>query len=680
MDIPTLTDACDAGTANPPQTAARGRPAALVLGPISHLTLMLLAALVFGALAQFWYARQASQSQAIEAARADALWLASLVEATGTQPVQLDRLLSAQFEHHGWQHLRLLDAAGRLLWSSDGPLQFNPAASAASASAAPVLNTSDAIGRAPVRVAKDASNPGSLASPWHVELVSSREQDARWRAALVTAAMLTLLALAALAVAVHGHWVLRRALKAVMHQADGLVDGRFQTMAEPAIPELRPLIAAMNLLVGRLRSVFTASAEQVEALRQQAHVDTKTGTSNRRHFLACLEQALDATSKTPAVGLVVLRLRDLKALDQRIGRLQADRALQALGQTLLAYSRHVAGCAAGRLNGADFALMLPVGGLARDTAGVMSRALRVALAQIDSAITVSVGAAEIDEACSVGQAMALVDEALAQAELVKGFAVATANLASHPRPPGSLEWRQRLIEALAQNRVVLQEFPVCTADRRVLHWDCPVRVHLPGAGESSTAQRWLAFAQRSSLCAELDVRALRLALRAIELDGKARCINLAAETIDQGDVLHGITRLLENAPQAASRLWIDVPEVLALDRPGLVQDISRRWRPLGVSLGLEHAGDGLARIHGLMSLGLDCVRVDSRFVRHVGGSGAEGIRRHLTGLVRLVQAAGLTIIAEGVTSAADLDQLFLLGFDAATGPAVRAPERERTSA
>ena len=258
MDIPTLTDACDAGTANPPQTAARGRPAALVLGPISHLTLMLLAALVFGALAQFWYARQASQSQAIEAARADALWLASLVEATGTQPVQLDRLLSAQFEHHGWQHLRLLDAAGRLLWSSDGPLQFNPAGSAASAVAAPALDTSDAIGRAVIRVAKDSSSPVSLATPWHVELVSSREQDARWRAALVTAAMLTLLALAALAVAVHGHWVLRRALKAAMHPATSdfyyfVSDGKGHHRFAKSLHEHNQNVAAFRRAVAEQR-------------------------------------------------------------------------------------------------------------------------------------------------------------------------------------------------------------------------------------------------------------------------------------------------------------------------------------------------------------------------------------------------------------------------------------------
>ena len=89
-------------------------------------------------------------------------------------------------------------------------------------------------------------------------------------------------------------------------------------------------------------------------------------------------------------------------------------------------------------------------------------------------------------------------------------------------------------------------------------------------------------------------------------------------------------------------------------------------------LGLEHAGEGLARIPQLIDLGLDCVRIDSRFVNGITGAGATDARRHLQGLVRLVQAVGLQVTAEGVRGAADLEALWQLGFDAATGPAVVA--------
>ena len=43
---------------------------------------------------------------------------------------------------------------------------------------------------------------------------------------------------------------------------------------------------------------------------------------------------------------------------------------------------------------------------------------------------------------------------------------------------------------------------------------------------------------------------------------------------------------------------------MALARPALVRELSRRWRPLGVMLGLEHAGEALPRMPRLMDLGL----------------------------------------------------------------------------
>lgn len=211
-----------------------------------------------------------------------------------------------------------------------------------------------------------------------------------------------------------------------------------------------------------------------------------------------------------------------------------------------------------------------------------------------------------------------------------------------------------------------------TPDGRQLHLDCPLRVQLQAGGPMEPASRWLSLATRSRLCAEVDEKAVALALAAIAQDGQARCINVAAQSVGSAEFVAAVARRLEQAPEAACRLWIDLPEALALERPLLVREVSRRWRPLGAMLGLEHAGEGLARIPRLIDLGLDCVRIDSRFVHGISADGAADARRHLQGLVRLVQAVGLQVTAEGVRHAGDLDVLWRLGFDAATGPALVA--------
>ncbi len=456
--------------------------------------------------------------------------------------------------------------------------------------------------------------------------------------------------------------------------AGGAIDAGIDTAPLP--PELQPLADGIQALVARQQALYTVQAEQLEALRRQAHSDPLTGLANRRHFMAMLD-ALLGSGETPAeAGLLLLRLRDLQGLNRRVGHAAADRALLAVAESLQAYPDRISRCVAGRLNGADFALLLPVGGMARETCTALIQAVRLPLLAIDPQARLFAGAVELDRPMTAQQALALADAALARAEagLNPPPSVPTADLPPLDAglPQGESSWQRRISRALAQGRVALAAYPVRTPDGRQLHLDCPLRVQLQAGGPMEPASRWLSLATRSRLCAEVDEKAVALALAAIAQDGQARCINVAAQSVGSVEFVAAVARRLEQAPEAACRLWIDLPEALALERPLLVREVSRRWRPLGAMLGLEHAGEGLARIPRLIDLGLDCVRIDSRFVHGISADGAADARRHLQGLVRLVQAVGLQVTAEGVRHAGDLDALWRLGFDAATGPALVA--------
>jgi diguanylate cyclase (GGDEF)-like protein len=448
------------------------------------------------------------------------------------------------------------------------------------------------------------------------------------------------------------------------------------------MPELRPLTDGIRALAMRQQALFDVQAEQLEALRRQAHSDPLTGLANRRHFMAMLDGVVGDGQVPAEAGLLLLRLRDLQGLNQRIGHAATDRALLAVAGALQAYPDRIDRCFAGRLNGADFALLLPVGGMAQETALALTQAMRLPLLAIDPLVRVHAGTVELDRPMTATQALALADVALARAEadlaLPLGVPAASVPPLEAALPQGESSWRRRITRALAQGRVALATYPVRTPDGRQLHLDCPLRVQLQADGPMEPASRWLSLATRSRLCAQVDEKAVALALAAIDDDGLARCINVSAQSVGSAEFVAAVARRLEQVPQAACRLWIDLPESLALERPLLVREVARRWRPLGAMLGLEHAGEGLARIPRLIDLGLDCVRIDGRFVHGISAEGADDARRHLQGLVKLVQAVGLQVTAEGVRSADDLEALWQLGFDAATGPALVAePEPRR---
>lgn len=474
-------------------------------------------------------------------------------------------------------------------------------------------------------------------------------------------------------------WVRRR----VHAEIAGLLSGMLGPAgAEPGPPAggagrpvlLRPLEDGVRRLLARQQALFDAQAAQLETLRLQAHSDGLTGLPNRRHFTATLESFLAADGAPAEAGLLLLRVCDLQGLNRRIGHAATDHVLQALAQALQAYPARIERCRAGRLNGSDFALLLPVGGLAAETAQTLVQALRGTIQRIDPMARLAAGGVELRAPMTGTHALALADAALARAEAGAGEQGASTTAdevdLDLSQPLGEASWLRRIGRALVQGQVALGAFPVRTPDGRQLHLDCPLRVQLAPDGPLEPASRWLALATRSRLCAAADEKALALALAAISRDGVSRCVNFAAQSVDSAEFVVAVSRRLEAEPSLACRLWIDLPEALALERPALVHELSRRWRPLGVMLGLEHAGEGLARIPHLADLGLDCVRIDGRFVNGIADAEAEPARRHLQGLVALVQAVGLQVTAEDVRSSEDLERLWSLGFDAATGPAL----------
>ena len=456
--------------------------------------------------------------------------------------------------------------------------------------------------------------------------------------------------------------------------ADAMPGLLSRPLATASVALLQPLSNGLHQLLARQEALFQAQAAQLEALRQLAHSDGLTGLPNRRHFMATLDALLAGEDAPAELGLLLIRVCDLQGMNQRIGHAAADHVLQALALSLQTYTDRIDRCSAGRLNGADFALLLPVGGMAAETAQALVQALRGPITGIDPGAKVAAGGVELRSPLTGTQALALADAALAQAETNGSAAPRSAvdepDKTEPALPSGETSWQRHISRALVQGRVALGAFAVRTADGRQLHLDCPLRVQLLPNGPLEPASRWLSLATRGRLCAAADEKALALALDAIARDGVARCVNIAAQSVASAKFVTAITRRLQSEPSLACRLWIDLPEALALERPSLVRELSRRWRPLGVLLGLEHAGEGLTRIPQLIDLGLDCVRIDGRFVNGIAGPDAEPARRYLQGLVTLVQTVGLQVTAEGVRSTDDLALLWGMGFDAATGPAL----------
>ena len=425
-----------------------------------------------------------------------------------------------------------------------------------------------------------------------------------------------------------------------------------------------PLVA-----VRRVRGAFDDQAEGLEALRRQAHTDAVTGLPNRRHFVGRLASAL-AEPGAPAATLLILRVLQLHALNLRLGHEATDRVLAAIADVLAAYPERVPGAFAGRLNGSDFALGLPVSGIGEETAATLLRALRASPAGSAAGAEMVVGGVEGLVGSGASDALAAADEALAEAESAGPFTVQfRAGSPAADAPVGERAWRQRIEQALAEGRANLGEFPVRDPRGALIHLECPLRVQLDPDGPYQVAGRWLAMASRGRLLPRVDLAALELGLQAIALDDRPRCVHVSAASLASAGFVGEVQRRLDAMPQAAAKLWLEVAEGPSLERtlPRL-REASAAWRRHGVHLGLEHAGASVQGLPRLGPIGLDHIKIGARFVR--GAASDEPIRVFAAGLVKLAHGMGWRVIAEGIDDPQDLAALWEIGFDGATGPAL----------
>ncbi len=466
---------------------------------------------------------------------------------------------------------------------------------------------------------------------------------------------------------------LRKPLDAVIDQAQAITERRFVTMEEPSVPELKKLAQAMNVTVARLKAMFDDEAKRLDGVRREANCDTLTGLANRSNFMARLRDTVQAEHSAGG-AVFIARVANLATVNQSLGRKDTDELLRAFGRGLSSVVVQYPDALAARLNGADFALLVPGLGDPKAAADQLFQALtREAAPYLPDRPSTWLGCGHFPPGVEMETILAQVDMALAAVEAEGGSGLKVVNLfVADDAPKTTDEWAKLIRRALDQKWVRLVSFPVMSLDGKLVHRECPLRLMFDEAGEWQPAGKFLPVAERLKLTPELDLAAVALGLDELEakpqLTGLA--INLSASSIYLPEFRASLQKLLKRRP-GTSRLWLEVAESGALAHFDTFKALCVDLRGLGCKLGLEHFGRQFSEIGRLHGLGLDYLKVDGSFVRGLDGN--VGNQAFLKGLSTIAHSIGLKVIAEGVTNEADLKALALVDFDGATGPAVNEP-------
>lgn len=206
-------------------------------------------------------------------------------------------------------------------------------------------------------------------------------------------------------------------LNDVIKQASAISNKNFMIIPETKVPELNKLAKAMNNTAHRLRDAFNHEEQKLEAMRKKACTDPLTGLANRSFFLSVVESTLNNDDLNGG-SLLLLRISKLAELNEELGRSRCDELIKAVANTLNSYTVGFDEAIAGRLNGSDFAVIIPnlIGKNNVINKAVLENIRQVAGRWTDPKKHIYIGMTEFKQKTQMSKVLAAADAALIDAE------------------------------------------------------------------------------------------------------------------------------------------------------------------------------------------------------------------------------------------------------------------------
>ena len=615
------------------------------------LLLAFVGSLLIGVTSTQHYIEQETATKNSDIANALALSISEMEK----DPDTIEALLAAQFDTGGYQRIELRDPTGELIEQRTAPEH----AEEVPGWFIDLVRFEVPAGHAVIQ------NGGQHYATLELESQHRTAYHSLWHSILKLAGWFAVVGAISLLLTAWIVKTIRRPLHNVVNQAQAIGQRHFTTSPEPRTLELRQVVSAMNLLTYTLRDILSQKSHKLDHLHRRLQQDEVTGVSNREHFMQRLKDLLKSHHHESHGILVMARVARLAELNTRLGQQATDTLLREVASSMEQLAQGSGNV--GRLNGSDFALVVP----GKEDVDTLSQALKEHLHPLtaghDIAIGLPMALIQYNSSDTVSQLLSSLDGALAQAENDGNHALVIAS----GRVRESLytsqeEWRNAITQALNEG-IGFAHYPVRDTHGRILHLESPSRLWLRGGLHPACS--FMPWVSRLGMNIDFDLAVVDAALSKIEKDGKPLGIKLSRQAAEYSRFAAKLKPLLTARPEAAALLWLELPEIVAVHHLEDFRGLCRELRPYGCRMGLEHVGPEFSCITQLHDVSLAYLKIDASLVAGAEQPGEK--QTLLRSMATLAHSLGIIAIAEGVESEIAAAVMFELGLDGVTGPGVR---------
>ena len=415
--------------------------------------------------------------------------------------------------------------------------------------------------------------------------------------------------------------------------------------------------------------------EWQKALIRMADEDPLTGLLNRRALTRELERQL-------ALGhdgaLLLLDLDNFKDINDLRGHPAGDRVMCTLANVLR--DRLGNGHVLGRLGGDEFAVVLSD---TDETAAVrIADRLRNAVAAIPvtggvgtTRITVSAGVAGFGSGEGWQSVLANADLALYASKDAGRNRVTVYEQGHYADTALRVTVLDRLRNALTSGGLELHAMPmVKLGSNRVVGHELLLRLE-DGRQPRLGPGEFLPAAERSGLVLDIDRWVAGTAIDALvahPYPGLRFNVNVSGRTLEDEDFGDFVLDRLAAAGVAAGRLGFEITETAAVTNLAAARMLAQQLRASGCRISLDDFGAGFGSFVHLKQLPITGIKIDGEFVRAIDYGSRDTVL--VQGIVDIARGLGVSVVAEWVERASQVDALRRLGVRVAQGFHLGKPE------
>lgn len=421
---------------------------------------------------------------------------------------------------------------------------------------------------------------------------------------------------------------------------------------------------------------ITERRDHEEEIYRMAYYDSLTHLPNRIYLKECLEMEMDKVRRLNGAGAVLyIDMDDFKMVNETLGHSYGDEVILAVGNHLVEEVNENAVVA--RISADEFIILLPdlsdqnqADALAGRIVKKLSHDYRIGDSISHLSATVGIALYPRD-GNTAEEILKNADIALYTAKEKGKNTWLFYNAGMQKNAYDNMVLKRSLRSAVAHDELSLHYQPqLMIADHSINGFEALVRWASAEHGEVSP-ERFIPLAEETESIHEIGVwvlkQACKFARKLADL-GKSRLrvwVNVSPRQLCAENFVSTVDSVIRDAGITPGQLGLEITENVFIDSMEECVVKLRQLEAMGLALSLDDFGTGYSSLTYLRSLPVKTLKIDKSFIAPIGSD--EMQVSFVNSIVAMAHVLGLSVVAEGVETQAQLERLIQCQCDCVQG-------------